>query len=285
MNIIAQTLSIVTGSKACNANCPYCVSKMTPCSVNNFKEINWRNFEIACDLAKMSKVNTVLLTGKGEPCLYPSHIMSCLLKLMPYNFPFVEVQTNGIELMKDSFDTWLKQFYTHRLTHIAISIVHYEDSRNKKIFGVNYNVNLPYLIKKLHSIGFTVRLTCISIKDYIDNAKDFGELVIYAKDMNVKQLTIRPVTTSEFSVNKEVLNWINSNPPRDFEGIQKTVDVNGQLLLPLAHGANIYQYRRQNVCVSSALTRNPDSNEIRQLIYFPDGMLAYDWQYEGAVLL
>ncbi|KKK54494.1 hypothetical protein LCGC14_3084160, partial [marine sediment metagenome] len=63
-----QTFSIVVGGKKCNANCPYCVSKMTGetegCT-DRIEDINVRNFHKACQFAKMSGVNTVLLTGKG----------------------------------------------------------------------------------------------------------------------------------------------------------------------------------------------------------------------------
>ena len=47
-----QTFSIVAGTEACNAKCPFCVSKMTPnCGISNKKvELNYRfdqfkNFE------------------------------------------------------------------------------------------------------------------------------------------------------------------------------------------------------------------------------------------------
>ena len=82
-----QTYSILAGTKACNACCPYCVSKMTPsfgvsqegsevrwASKKEESEINWNNFRVGCKFATKSGVSTVLITGKGEPTLCPYQI-------------------------------------------------------------------------------------------------------------------------------------------------------------------------------------------------------------------
>ena len=74
------TLSIVAGSEACNAKCPYCVSKMTPSCGMDLKEpeVNWRNLDKAARFAQLSDVTTVLITGKGEPTLFPEQISKYL---------------------------------------------------------------------------------------------------------------------------------------------------------------------------------------------------------------
>src|SRR5258708_843709 len=63
-----QTFTIVAGSLACDARCPFCVAEMTPAhgTTLTLPAPNWRNFEKACQLALMSGVTTVLITGKGE---------------------------------------------------------------------------------------------------------------------------------------------------------------------------------------------------------------------------
>ena len=63
-----QTFSIVVGTRACNASCPFCISKQTGLFGTPIK-VNWRNFHIACNLAQKANTTTVLLTGKGEPTL------------------------------------------------------------------------------------------------------------------------------------------------------------------------------------------------------------------------
>ena len=93
-----QTFTIVAGTAACNAKCPFCISKMTPKQGVSFKEpeVNWRNFAKACRLAQVNNVSTVLFTGKGEPTLYPEQITQYLKELQPYNFPLIELQTNAL---------------------------------------------------------------------------------------------------------------------------------------------------------------------------------------------
>jgi hypothetical protein len=51
------------------------------------------------------------------------------------------------------------------------------------------------------------------------------------------------------------------------------------------HGARVYDVGGQNVCVSDCLTREPETANVRTLIFYGDGRVTYDWQYDGAVLL
>ena len=56
------------------------------------------NFESAVLFAKQAQVSTVLLTGKGEPTLYPEEITRVLTALKPHGFPFTELQTNALAI-------------------------------------------------------------------------------------------------------------------------------------------------------------------------------------------
>ncbi len=68
-----KTFSIIAGSEACNARCPFCISKMTPQQGVTLKTstVNWRNFRVGAQLAKQCDVTTAMLTGNGEPTLFP----------------------------------------------------------------------------------------------------------------------------------------------------------------------------------------------------------------------
>lgn len=74
-----KMFSVVVGSEACIAKCPFCVSCETP-NKDNLKscEINWRNLKIAANLANRSNVDTVMLTSRGEPLLFPDQITDYL---------------------------------------------------------------------------------------------------------------------------------------------------------------------------------------------------------------
>jgi DNA polymerase I-like protein with 3'-5' exonuclease and polymerase domains len=47
----------------------------------------------------------------------------------------------------------------------------------------------------------------------------------------------------------------------------------------------VFDIMEQNVYLTDCLTIKPDTDDLRQIIYFPDGKIAYDWRYEGARLL
>jgi len=292
-----QTFSIVVGNKACNANCPYCVAQMTP-ENDICKDPNWRNFEIAKKFAKINNVSTTLLTGKGEPTLFPKLILDYCKKLKN-DFPFIELQTNGYELIELSKwinketppykPSYLQLCYENGLTTIAISIAHYDSKKNDEIlrWKSEQTLNLEKVITKMHEIGFSVRLSCMMLKGYIDSMKEVDNLVNFAKVNNVEQLTIRPIGKPEDSENNEIKKWVEEHivSEENIEIIKTHINGSGTKLMELAHGAIVYDYRKQNLCLSNCLTIDPNNEIIRQLIFFPDGHLRYDWQYEGAIIL
>lgn len=285
-----QTFSIVSGTLDCNAYCPFCISKMTPTNgIQPFEgKINIRNLEKACSLAEKCGVTTCLITGKGEPTLYPDEI-SKYLRIVGNKFPMVELQTNGILLDRD-YDTfkakgYFKNWFDKGLTTIAISIIHYLDEENKSLCGYNYN--LRHLIKKMHDEGFSVRLSCLLIKDYIETSNDITALIHFANEHNVEQLTLRTLERPKHATLWKVSEWINKHALSygNILTIKQFLETHSTKLLELVHGATVYDYQGQNVCLTHALTNTPNPDEIRQLIYFPNGHLRYDWQYKGAILL
>ena len=125
-----QTFSIVVGGNYCDAHCPFCVSKMT--GTQDDTEVKWKNFQVASKFAKSCGVTTVLLTGKGEPSFYHGAVDRYLLELEPFEFPFIELQTNGLTLLNN--EDWIKCWATHGLTAVSISVVHFSAMSNAEIY-------------------------------------------------------------------------------------------------------------------------------------------------------
>ena len=152
-----QTFTIVAGSAACNASCPYCVSKMTGKELGYKEpEINWRNFDKACRLAQINDVSTVLFTGKGEPTLHPEQLTDFLKNIKKYNFPLIELQTNALVFGREfeKYQPYLKKWINLGLNTMAISVAHYKKEKNKEIYTKNSDyIDLEDIIEKLHDTG------------------------------------------------------------------------------------------------------------------------------------
>ena len=287
-----QTFSIIAGSNACNARCPFCVSKMTPPQGVEQKvpEVDWRNFGIAGRLAQQCGVTTAMITGKGEPTLFPDQLTSYLEALQELEFPFIELQSNGIRFLtqKERYEPYLRHWYELGLTTVAVSIVHHDSARNHEVYLPHREayIDLPELIDHLHACGLSVRLAGILAGGYVDDVDGMMGLIGFARKHEVEQLTLRPVNRPSASRDADVASWAAEHhlAPENLAAISAYLEREGQLLMRLTHGALVYDVGGQNVCLSDSLTLEP-SGDIRQLIFFPDGHLRYDWQHKGAILL
>ena len=285
-----QTFSIVAGGLACNACCPFCVAKMTPNQgvKKSLPFINWRNFHLGAELAKEWGAATTLISSKGEATSWPDQITQFLYHLERHNFPMVELQTNGILLAQDSHRNHLRDWYDLGLTTIAISIVSYGSAKNKEIYQpkAKRGLDLIELIKKLHAMGFSVRLTAMMLKGFIDCPKELVRLINFCRDFKVEQLTVRPIEKPVRTDNNAVAEWVEKHTLSVDEKntISDFLEANAKTLRKLVHGAVVCDFDGQNICLSNCLTTVPEDPDIRQIIFFPDGHVRYDWTYPGALL-
>lgn len=289
-----QTMSLVAGTKACNAQCPFCVSRMTEtnkdCEVS--VELNLRNLRKAIQIAETCGITNVLITGKGEPTLYPAQVQTYLDNL-DNQFPFVELQTNGAFLGESIWRGYrvghmLVDWYNAGMTTIMISNVGPDPELNHSVYWPRRKkrLDMKNAIKRAHDAGLIVRYTTVGIKGGVDSPEAFERLVDFCLENDIEQLTWRPVTRG-WSTGTSADKWIDENRVSDaaHAEIQEHVRTKGTKLYSLPHGAAVYDFRGQNVCVSNCLTLEPDTDVIRQLIFFPDGKLFADWQFKGSRLL
>lgn len=299
-----HTFSIVVGTRACNASCPFCVSHMT-----GFKEMPGRgaifapNFEKACRLAQLRESTTVLMTGKGEPTLYPEEITEYLELLTPWRFPLIELQTNALDigwLARDGAARDSKRLTRETLTGwrelglntIAISVVSEQPKHNTEVY-LNRSRHKDYpdlarTIAFLHEIGFTVRLCVMMQKGAVDSPNRVDELITFCRETEVDQLTIRPIRKTAAPTQSGSTSLYVSQrgiDTHEIDAIRSWVKDHGTHLMSLMHGAAVYDIAGQNVCLSDCLTVDPSGDDIRTLIFYSDGRLAYDWQYDGATIL
>lgn len=287
-----QTFTAVAGSTACNARCPYCVSRMTPAVGMHAEapQVNWRNFDIGCKFAKDCGVSTFLLTGKGEPTLFPGQISEFMYALGRNNnpFPLVELQTNGYNLLDVEMRPHLEEWYKFGMTTIALSVVHWEDEKNREmIFPNKEHYNLIERVKFLHELGFSVRLSAMMMAGGIDGIEKIIEFVAFAKQWGIEQLTVRPLGWVDTG-DPDIVKFVKSHmlDSKFMSQLPLLLQTYGAIkVLELVHGATVYDVCGQNLCVSNCLTHDASDETLRQLIFFPDGHLRYDWRYPGAIVL
>lgn len=285
-----QTFSIVVGSAACNARCPFCVSKMTGIE-NHIKptNANWTNFRKACKLAHIAGATTVMLTGKGEPTLFPEQITEYLYSLGALDyFPLVELQTNGLTIQE--FPNRFKSWRDLGLSTVAISVCHYDNLKNKNIYTPNKNYpDLVTSIKVLHEIGLSVRLVCVLVKNYLDSLQELKTMIQFAMDNKVEQLTFLPLNKPTDTKNEQVTQWVMDNALTNEEVAELQhglTSAGARPILRLQHGATVYDFHGQNVCWNFCLDQNPDDlTQLRNLIFYSDGRIKHRWDAEGSVIL
>ncbi len=281
-----NTFSIVVGTAACNAHCPFCVSKMTNTDSCKSEEFNARKFGIACRIVEWMRngLVTVMLTGKGEPMLFPRQITK-YLHCMDFQFPLVELQTNGI-LISEQVEN-LKQWQDSGLTLVCISITHPDSKENNDIMRCPESYDYWESVKVLQDIGLNVRLNCTMVKNGVDRLERIERMVHLAHLRKVDQITFREVEQPEVTRNRAVSTWVKDNKPVGLsQNLHHFLELKGATrLLDLPHGGIVYDWDGQNVAVSNCLTGTTDPDDIRQVIYYGDGRVAYDWRYPAARLL
>jgi hypothetical protein len=124
------------------------------------------------------------------------------------------------------------------------------------------------------------------VKGGCDTTDEVDKLIDKCKREGVDQLTIRRVAKPSVTKSRGPFDWVCENQPAlKLYELYDHLDTNGTELLRLPHGASVFDVGGQHVCVGNCLTATTDPNDIRQLIFFPDGKLMYDWQYPGARIL
>ena len=291
-----QTFSLIAGSRACDGRCPFCVSKMTPEQGMTQKpeEVDWDRFRKAYQYAASGKAETSMITGKGEPTLFPEYISQYLNGLLEaekkfgYRIPVRELQTTGVAIADEKADDFLYLWRAGNLHTVAVSIAHFDPEVNRKIF-LPYRhsyIDLSKLVDKLHQADYGVRLACVLFKGGIDNSRKLKQLIEFSKDNQVEQLTIRPVNMPTESADQVVAQWVREHSLENgqLEDIDTYLRENGVVMKEFPFGGTIYSIfsvRSQNVCFTSCLTKDQPSKYLRQLIFYPNGRIALDWTEKG----
>jgi len=130
------------------------------------------------------------------------------------------------------------------------------------------------------------------LNDYISDVESIDTMIDFSKRYGVEQLTLRPVNKPDITLDYGISKWIEQHSLSDGQKdtIQGYIDdkvAHGSavVLEKFPFGGRIYDINGQNVCITNSLTRDPDTEQIRQLIFLPPGTITEDWVYPGSVKL
>ena len=269
----ANSLSINVPFVGCNKRCPYCVSNMTG-KVQQSNGIDIENFyrklKKAKTVANHAQVNSIILTGKGEPLLNQDAISKVCG--MFSEFP-VEIQTNG-KLLENT--NVVDLLYKYGVDAVAISI----DSRKQLD-------KLRDAIKYIRLIGnMTIRLTVNLVNDIMDNftAESF---IDYVRKIGVHQVSFREITVPSYAVETEesikTQEWIKNNVSdkkflQFMKGYNKLIKRKGVFIQSLPFGVSIYMIDKVSCTYFDyCIQDNNKGDDIRSLIYWEDGHMSCSW--------
>jgi molybdenum cofactor biosynthesis enzyme MoaA len=242
-----------------------------------------KKFKRACRIAEQMRdgLMNVILTGLGEPMLAPQQIDNYLLA-MDGRFPRVDLQTNGI-LVKDNIE-WLKLWRDRGLSLVCLSVAGTSDYLSNKTMGIKADYDYWKTARMLKDIGLAVRLNCTMTKNGIHTPEDAWLIIDRAANAGIDQVTFREVEMPNVVMDDKVGKWVAANKAQGAAvRLLHHLESRGAVrLLEMPHGGVVFDYGGQNVAIANCLTRSTDPNDIRSIIYFPDGRLQYDWRYKGA---
>jgi len=275
------SFQVIAGDGRCNAQCPFCISKITTTPAEKGKlctpQVNWHNFHKAARLAKSYGATSAVITGKGEPTLYPNQITKYVRALDYHEFSLIDLQTNGTifqsSLYKNS--VFLEDWYNHGLTTIAISAVSIHEDENQQVMfgGKGHYPNLAETVRLLRSYGFMIRLSIVGLKGCVDTVDKIKECLDYCKQHDIKQFTWREVYGSDMSPTEG-----------DIVGIKAYVMEHGTLVKPFGNGGLVYDLNGQNICLTKCL--EPDKGDgMQNVIFFPNGDVYTRWECPGSIIL
>jgi len=285
------TYTVIAGNKICPQDCPICIAEMTPdYGIGNKQpEINWEKFRKATQIALNHGAQNVLITGKGEPTLFPFNISRYLMELEGKPFDRRELQTEGSLLARGGFyDGFLEEWHYLGLDTVAVSIYHYEAERNKEIFRPAYGryFDLPKLVKKINSKGLSTRLSCVMLNGYTDSVEEVKRLIGFAKENDVFQLTLRmadkplKIVEKGNDMAKYRGEFVDEHrlSERKLKDIADFLEADGTKCDVMPHGATVYEIDDQNVCLTTGLTQDGGKDDVRQLIFYPPDWLTTSWE-------
>lgn len=276
----AQNLSICVPYRGCDKDCAYCVSKMTGYSEADRQRMR-ENLPKVASVASMADVSSVLLTGKGEPCLNMDDVIYLLDAFA--HLP-AELQTNGLQLLKrfehDPACGDLERLRRHHLNVLAFSLD-----------GLSQFEQMAKLFARARTLGLVVRVT-FNLTDQVNDDVNFEDFIAACRAAGVDQFSLRQVSVPNEVVLTEpkaaaAADWIRQHvDPEQYQRlVAELLSRDPRLVRKLPYGAAVYDV--DGIAVSFfdyCIQDDHRSDDIRSLIFNEDGHVYTAWNSPASIL-
>lgn len=294
MNV--QSLSITVPSNGCVNKCKYCVSRTHTDSwmcdkISKYDDITISDYKKRLRFATNNNINTVILTGSGEPLQNPiflKHFFNWNNELLK-PFEWIEIQTSGVMLKNDNVLVkemnnlqWLRKM---GVTTISLSLSNVFDSnRNAEITGMNIKlkIDIDDLCRKIKNMGFNLRLSLNMTNDY--NTITAAEIFNRSGILGADQITFRILYHSNNGTAED--KWIieNSCDINKIKEIEDFIRQNGVCLDVLPFGAMRYDVNNISTVIDNdCMATSPEEN-MKYLILREDAKLYTRWSSKASIL-
>lgn len=271
----------------CNAKCPFCISRLTGKAQKwNTGKISWqKKLEKACGFAQNNGVSTLFLTGKGEPFL---NLEDCyeILSIGSKYFSIMEIQTNGSLCTESNLTKLMEQ----GLTTLAISISHPNPTKNAALIGLDEVVDYHKISKIANNLGLVIRISFNISNFWEDNdmsVMDWVKKILSDTTIDVHQYTFRKLglpPSTDIPEYSRISKWIKKYMITDKQ-INDYIKKHGTFLRQLNWGATIYDVNGFSVAIVECLQKPGYSeDEIRSIIFMPNGHVYTSWEKTGSIL-
>lgn len=280
-----QSLSIVVPTKGCVNACPFCVSCMheNPLPVI----INWRQYEKRLIFAHNNGVNTLVITGTGEPLQNVDFLrrLEGVLFKMKTVFPNREIQTTGVMLQPDK----LRDL---EINTVSLSLCNVFDS--KKNWDMQQTprklrVPLEELCKTITGSGFNLRLS-LNLTDsykpqYEKDRRGFAKnVLVRCKELGAQQVVFRKMYHSDDQSKQS--EWVKTHDiPKEISiEIERYIMKNGKILYTLPFGTDVYSIEGLSTVIDKDCMSKDNTDSLKYVILRENGKLYCRWDDEGSLI-
>ncbi|QDT29165.1 molybdenum cofactor biosynthesis protein A [Gimesia panareensis] len=204
-----RSVSLLPVAIGCQAKCSFCFSKSSASTDQEKGTLSPEYINTILQTAKARGAQRAVITGGGEPTLYPRAKLLELIRLAANWFPEkVVLITNGYLLTEMSTTerlAFLEELQAVGLTTLAISHHHYDSAVNRRI--MNLEIDIAKISKCLTGQpdrfpSLSMRLICVLQKAGIESQSAIRNYLDWAASLKIREVCFKElyVSTSVESV-------------------------------------------------------------------------------------